>query len=135
MYNKVILVGRMTHQPELRTTASGKYVTSFTLAVDRYVKGGEKKADFITIVAWEKRAETICRFFFKGSQIGVDGSIQTRNYEDKNGNKRTAVEVLMENFFFVDSLKKEPIDDTPVNEPPVTVEDFEEAEDEADLPF
>ncbi len=100
--NKVILMGRLTADPELKTTPSGISVTSFSLAVDRkYAKQGEeRKTDFINIVAWRQRAEFICKYFSKGQLIAIDGSIETRSYVDKNGNNRTAFEVLAENVYF-----------------------------------
>lgn len=100
--NKVILMGRLTADPELKTTPNGISVTSFSLAVDRnYVKqGGERKTDFINVVAWRQRAEFICRYFTKGQLIALDGSIETRQYVDKNGNNRTAFEVVVENAYF-----------------------------------
>lgn len=102
MFNTVILSGRLTADPELKNTTNGVLVTSFTVAVDRpYRKGEEKKADFINIVAWRQTAEFVTHYFTKGSLIGIEGSIQTRNYEDKNGNKRTAFEVVANNVQFV----------------------------------
>lgn len=100
--NKVILMGRLTADPELKTTPNGISVTSFSLAVDRnYVKqGGERKTDFINVVAWRQRAEFICKYFTKGQLIALDGSIETRQYVDKNGNNRTAFEVVVENAYF-----------------------------------
>ncbi len=100
--NKVILMGRLTTDPELKTTPNGISVTSFSLAVDRnYVKqGSERKTDFINIVAWRQRAEFICKYFVKGQLIALDGSIETRSYVDKNGNNRTAFEVVVENAYF-----------------------------------
>lgn len=98
-YNKVLLIGRLTADPELRRTQSGKAVASFTLAVDRY--GTEKQADFIGCVAWEKTAESICNYFRKGKEILVEGDLQTRKYEDRDGNKRTATEVIVRAFRFV----------------------------------
>ncbi len=102
MINCAVIMGRLTADPELRTTTSGTSVTSFTVAVDRnYVKQGEERqTDFINVVAWRSTAEFINRYFYKGSMIAVEGSIQTRNYEDKNGNKRTAVEVIADNVSF-----------------------------------
>ena len=96
MLNAVCLMGRLTRDPELRTTASGVSVTSFTLAVERaYVKQGEdRQADFIDVVAWRNTADFVCKYFHKGQLIAVQGSIQTRTYTDKDGNKRKAVEVV-----------------------------------------
>ena len=105
MINCAVIMGRLVADPELRTTTSGKSVTSFCVAVDRnYVRQGEERqTDFINVVAWRKTADFITRYFHKGSMIAVQGSIQTRNYEDKNGNKRTAVEVLAGNVSFCGS--------------------------------
>lgn len=103
MYNKAILIGRMTASPELKTTQSGVTVCSFKVAVDRRYKddSGNRKADFINIVAWRQAAEFVSKYFTKGSPIGVEGSIQTRDYTDKEGNKRFSVEVVAEQCFFV----------------------------------
>ena len=92
MFNKAILIGRLTADPELKQTQSGISVCSFSIAVDRRFSGrdSERKTDFINITSWRQQAEFVCRYFHKGDVIGVEGSIQTRNYEDKNGNKRTA---------------------------------------------
>ena len=90
MLNRVILMGRLTADPELRKTASDLSVTSFTLAVDRnYGKGADRQTDFINCVAWRQTAEFISRYFSKGRLMAVEGSIQVRNYTDKNDNKRT----------------------------------------------
>ena len=92
----------MTADPELRHTSSDTAVTSFTVAADRsYVKtGAERQADFIDVVAWRSTAEFICKYFKKGQLIAIQGSIQTRSYEDKNGNKRKAVEVVADQAHF-----------------------------------
>ena len=102
MLNNVVLIGRLVADPELRTTTSGKSVATFRIAVDRsYTKPGEQKqADFINIVAWESSANFVTRYFTKGSMIAVRGEIQTRNYEDSNGNKRTAFEVVAKEVSF-----------------------------------
>lgn len=102
--NKVILTGRMVEDPELKTTPGGKSVTTFRIAVNRWgTKEGQQTADFINIVAWEKTAENICRFFTKGRPILIEGSIQVRSYENKDGQKRTAFEVLANTFEFLES--------------------------------
>ncbi len=103
MLNKVILIGRLTANPELKQTASGISVVSFSVAVDRRFSGKdtERKADFINVVAWRHSADFVAKYFGKGDPIGIEGSIQTRSYEDKTGAKRVAVEVLAENTFFV----------------------------------
>ena len=102
--NKVILAGRLTADPELKTTPSGLSVTSFTVAVDRRF-GKEKQSDFINCVAWRQTAEFITKYFVKGSAICIVGSIQTRKFTDKNGNNRIAVEVLADEATFVESKK------------------------------
>lgn len=104
MLNTAIIMGRLTADPELRTTQSGISVTSFTVAVDRaYKSGDERQTDFINVVAWRGTADFVSRYFSKGQMIAVQGSIQTRNYEDKNGNKRTAVEIVADNVSFCGS--------------------------------
>ena len=139
MYNKAILIGRLTATPELKRTQAGTSVTSFTLAVDRRFPGkdGDRKSDFINCTAWRGTAEFICKHFGKGDPLSVDGSIQARSYEDKNGNKRTAVEVVAENVFFVGGKKsdsREP-EEPEASMPPNGKDDFEEVESGDDLPF
>lgn len=105
MINMVALMGRLTYEPELRTTPSGVSVLRFQVACDRsYQKSGaERQADFIDCVAWRQTAEFISRYFHKGSMIAVEGTIQTSNYTDKNGNNRKQVEVLANNVSFCGS--------------------------------
>lgn len=105
MLNCAVIMGRLTADPELRTTGNGISVTSFSVAVDRnYQKQGqERQTDFINVVAWRQTAEFVTRYFRKGQMIAVQGSIQTRNYEDRNGNKRTAVEIVADNVSFCGS--------------------------------
>ncbi|MBQ1989111.1 MAG: single-stranded DNA-binding protein [Clostridia bacterium] len=106
MFNLVVLTGRLTADPELKTTPNGVPVTSFSIAVNRnYRAGEEQQTDFINIVAWRQRAEFITKYFNKGSLIGIEGSIQTRRYTDKNGNNRTAFEVVVNNAHFVESKR------------------------------
>lgn len=102
MINRVVLMGRLTSDPEIKTTNSGVSVTSFRIAVDRsYVKAGmERQADFIDVVAWRSSAEFVCRNFSKGSLIAVDGQLQSRQYQTKDGQNRTAIEVVAENISF-----------------------------------
>ena len=103
-FNKVILGGRMTADPELKTTQSGVTVTTFSVAVNRKVgKDQEQKTDFITCVAWRTTAEFISRYFRKGSSIAIVGNLQQRSWEDKDGNKRYATEVIVDEAHFVDS--------------------------------
>ena len=106
MFNLVVLTGRLTADPELKTTQSGISVTSFSIAVDRrYRAGEEKQTDFINVVAWRQQAEFVAKYFKKGNMIGIEGSIQTRKYTDKNGNNRTAFEVVANNVQFVESKR------------------------------
>ena len=105
MINNVVLMGRLTAVPELKTTQSGISTVRFSVAVERrYNKQGEERqTDFVDCVAWRQTAEFVSKYFNKGSMIAVVGSIQTRNYEDKNGNKRKAVEVQVDNVSFCGS--------------------------------
>ncbi len=105
MINCAIIMGRLTADPELKTTPNGVSVTSFCVAVDRkYVRQGEERqADFINVVAWRQTADFVTRYFRKGSMIAVQGSIQTRSYEDKTGAKRTAVEIVADSVSFCGS--------------------------------
>lgn len=102
--NKVILGGRLTADPELKTTPSGVSVCSFSLAVNRkYTKEGDQATDFISCTAWRATSEFLVRYFRKGSSVCIVGSIQTRSYTDKDGNKRSATEVIVDEVMFVDS--------------------------------
>lgn len=105
MLNSVILMGRLVADPELKTTSSNLSVLSFSVAVDRAYQsqGQERQADFINCVAWRQNADFISKYFRKGQMIAIQGSIQTRNYEDRNGNKRTAVEVVVDRASFCGS--------------------------------
>ena len=107
MINSVVIMGRLTADPELKTTNSGLSVTRFTVAVDRqYQKDKEKKADFINVVAWRQTAEFVSRYFSKGSMIAVQGSIQTDKYKDKSGNSRTSFQVVADKVSFCGSKKE-----------------------------
>lgn len=102
--NKVILVGRLTADPELRQTPQGTEMTRFTVAVDRrYRRDGGQQADFITCVAWRQQAEFICRYFNKGKLIGLEGQIQTRSWDGQDGKRQYATEVLVDNVEFIGS--------------------------------
>ncbi len=107
MLNKVILMGRLTADPELRRTPNNTAVTSFTLAVNRrFTRAGEQsQADFIDIVAWDRTAEFVSKWFSKGQQVAVAGRIQTRTWEDKQGQKRKTVEVVAEEVHFAESKR------------------------------
>ena len=103
--NKVFLIGRLTKDPELRYTGSNTAVASFTLAVNRTFtnQSGEREADFINIVVWRKQAENVKNYLSQGSQVAIDGRIQTRSYDDNNGQKRYVTEVIADNVEFLGS--------------------------------
>lgn len=104
--NVVVLVGRLTDNPELRHTNSNISVTRFSIAVDRaYRSGEERQADFINIVAWRQTAEFITRYFTKGQRIGIEGSLRMNQFTDKDGNKRTTYEVVVNNAHFVENKR------------------------------
>lgn len=107
MLNRIILIGRLTRDPELRYTPAGKAVANFTLAVDRGRKDaqGNKETDFIDIIVWEKQAETVSQHLNKGRLVAVEGRLQIRSYEDQKGNKRKAAEVVASSVQFLDSKK------------------------------
>ena len=139
--NKVTLIGRLTADPELRQTGEGTNVTNFTLAVTRPYSGkeSEPQTDWIDIVAWRNTAEFVCKYFQKGSPIVVEGSIQTRIWEDKAGQKRKSVEIVAENVEFVPRVKGETtaIDERPAVQPTekakATID--VQAENDDELPF
>jgi single-strand DNA-binding protein len=108
MLNKIILMGRLTRDPELRRTQSGTAVTSFSLAVDRDFKsqGGDKETDFIDIVAWRNTAEFVSKYFTKGRMAVVEGRLQIRDWTDRDGGKRRSAEVIAENVYFGDSKRE-----------------------------
>ena len=131
--NKVILIGRLVKDVELRNTSNGTAVAKFTLAVDRpYTnQNGEKEADFINILVWRKLAEFCEKYLKKGNKVALEGLIQTRNYEDKEGKKHYITEVVAENVQFLETKKKEQKEDKHSNIP------YEEMRQEIspDLPF
>lgn len=120
--NSAVLMGRLTAEPELKTTTNGKFVLSFTLAVDRPFS--KDTTDFINCVAWSQTADFISKYFSKGDMMGITGSIQTRKYETNQGEKRTATEILVSNVSFCGGKPK--------NEPQNALPDVI---DEGDLPF
>ena len=133
MLNKVIIMGRLTREPELRRTQGGTAVTSFTLAVDRDFKSqsGEKETDFIDVVAWRNTGEFAAKYLAKGRMAAVEGRIQVRDWQDKDGNRRKSVEVVADNVYFGDSKRdSKPQESRTVDEP-----EFDEIEDDGDLPF
>ena len=109
MLNKIIIMGRLTIDPELRRTGSGTAVTSFSLACDRDFKSqsGDKETDFIDVVAWKNTAEFVSKYFSKGRMAVVEGRLQIRGWTDKAGNKRTTAEVVADNVYFADSKRSE----------------------------
>ncbi len=153
--NKVIIVGRLTAPPELKSTSNGIYVTQITVAVNRIPSAdGKVTADFINVIAWRQTAEFISKYFRKGSSICVIGAIQTRTWKDKNGNNRYSTEVLAEEVRFVDSKGEisnaVPTGNAPVSNPASegnkappaqmaitsqTAPEFEELSEDDDLPF
>lgn len=132
MLNRIIVMGRMTRDPELRRTNSGNAVTSFTVAVDRDFKSqsGEKETDFIDVVAWRNTAEFVSKYFSKGRMAAVEGRLQLRDWTDKDGNKRRSAEIVADSVYFGDS--KRDGGDTAQSEPQGS---FSEIEDDWDLPF
>lgn len=138
MLNRIILMGRLTRDPELRQTQSGTAVASFSLAVDRDFSDkstGQRPTDFIDIVAWRNTAEFVGKYFSKGRMAVVEGRLQIRDWEDSNGNKRRSAEVVAEHVYFGDS-KREGGGERPADvscvEPPKTVE---LPDDDGELPF
>ena len=142
MLNRIILMGRLTRDPELRQTQSGASVANFSLAVDRDFKDtqtGEKPTDFIDIVAWRSSAEFVSRFFTKGRMAVVEGRLQLRDWTDRDGNKRRTAEVLAEHVYFGDS-KRDAESGGAYTPPPAEpgsggAEFAELTEDDGELPF
>ena len=134
MLNKIILMGRLTRDPELRRTQSGTAVASFTLAVDRDYKpqDGERETDFIDIVAWRGTGEFVSKYFTKGRMAVVEGRLQVRDWKDKDGAKRRSTEVIADNVYFGDS-KKVSESDTPA-EPSGEIRELPD-EEKGELPF
>lgn len=131
MLNRVILVGRLTRDPELRYTPSGKAVTSITLAVNRRFsnKTGERETDFIDVVIWSKLAEICANHLTKGRLIGVEGRLQVRTYDTQEGQRRKVAEVVADNVVFLDKARSE-------STPDLEMEELPEADvEEDDIPF
>ena len=152
MLNVTAIMGRLVADPELRTTPAGVNVCRFRIACDRnFAKPGEQRqADFVDIVAWRQQADFVCRYFQKGSLVAINGRLQTNNYQDKNGNNRTAFAVVAENINFGGSkgTSSAKVDDGgeaaprseawPKADPPANyggVDDFAVIDDNDDLPF
>ena len=136
MLNSAIIMGRLTADPELRTTQSGIAVTAFTVAVNRnYKTDGETQTDFINCVAWRKTAEFINNYFLKGSAILVEGRLESRQYETKDGQKRTVLEVVVSQAHFCGEKKKNESDGFSQGEPVYQQNNFAVLDDDATLPF
>ena len=139
MLNVIAIMGRLSRDPELRQTTTGKSVASFTLACSRGRKdaNGKDLVDWIPVVAWEHTAEFVCKYFHKGSLIANDGRLQSRTYKDRDGNNRTAIEIVANNANFAGSKSSGGGSNSvpaggSYNEPTVQ---YDEIEDEGDLPF
>ena len=141
MLNNVSIMGRLARDPELRTTTSGKSVVSFTIANDRDRKdaNGQNQTDWIRMTAWEKTAEFICKYFQKGSMIAIEGRLQSKTYQDKNGTNRTDMEVVVEKVHFVGAnplrIMTQPAARQQPTAQPQTAPQFEDVSDDPDLPF
>ena len=139
MLNHIVIMGRLTRDPELRRTGSGIAVASFSVAVERDFSGrdgGEKETDFIDCVAWRQTGEFVSKYFTKGRMIVVSGRLQIRSWTDKDGNKRRTAEVVADNCYFGDSKKDSSGDDAVSNPTAAPASDFTMLEDDdANLPF
>ena len=143
MLNVIAIQGRLARDPELRQTTTGKSVASFTVACDRGRRdaNGQSTADWIPVVAWDARAEFVCKYFQKGSMIAVDGRLQSRTYTAKDGTNRTALEVVASNVHFCGSKAESsapagsPAPAAPAPSFAPVQEDWQPIEDEGDLPF
>lgn len=136
MLNEILLQGRLTQDPELKTTNSGKSVISFSLAVERdFSTGDEKETDFINIVAWNKTAEFISKFFTKGKQMLLRGSLQVRKYQTQNGENRYATEVIADKVWFCGDKGKDALAEFKKEVEEASQNDFTEIDSDEDLPF
>lgn len=140
MLNVVAIMGRMVKDPELKTTNSGKSVCSFRIANDSGYKdaSGQSQTNWLDVTAWGKTAEFVCKYFPKGALIAIEGRLQSRNYQDKSGNNRNAVEVVVNNVSFAGN--KEPaqsqnVANRAVSAPVAANNEYEPIEDDSDLPF
>ena len=135
--NKVFLIGRLTRDPELRYTGNNTPVATFSLAVNRNFtnQNGEREADFINIVVWRKQAENCKNYINQGSQVAIDGRIQTRNYEDQNGQKRYVTEVVADNVQFLDTkAQREQRENNDADVNPYNLDDKKEKNESNDIP-
>lgn len=132
MLNQIVIMGRLTRDPELRSTQSGTSVATFTVAVERDFGGQEKQTDFIDCVAWRQTGEFVSKYFLKGNMIAVFGSLQSRKWQDRDGNNRVSWEINADRVYFCSSRK----DSTPAEYVPVSAQDFKELDDsDGELPF
>lgn len=144
MLNVIAVMGRLVRDPELRQTTTGKTVASFRIACDRGHRdaNGQSQADFFDVTAWDKTAEFIAKYFAKGSLIAIDGRLQSRNYQDKNGSNRTTIEILAHNVHFA-VAKNQAAQPASTREPDVapppasatSLDSFAPIDDTGDLPF
>ncbi len=141
MLNVIAVMGRLVRDPEMRQTTTGKTVASFRIACDRGRRdaNGQTQADFFDVVAWDRSAEFVCRYFQKGSMIAIDGRLQSRNYQDKSGSNRTAIEILAHNVHFAGAKSQNaPAREPDVAPPPASatsLDSFAPIDDTGDLPF
>lgn len=143
MLNRVIVMGRLTRDPEMRHTQSGTSVCSFSIACDRDIvskQSGERETDFIDVIAWRGTGEFVGKYFTKGRMIVVVGRLQIRDWTDRDGNKRRSAEIVADNVYFGDSKKDAEVAGTTPSPPsaytaPQQNNDFAEMEDDGDLPF
>ena len=137
MLNHIVLMGRLTKDPELRHTNAGTAVAAFSLAVERDFKdksSGKRQTDFIDVVAWRNTGEFVSRYFTKGRQAVVEGRLQMRDWTDKHGNKRRSAEVIADNVYFADSNKRD--DSAPATQPATNgFNEFNALDDDGELPL
>ena len=138
MLNHVVIMGRMVRDPELRQLDNGTSVTSFSVAVDRnYVDKttNERQADFLNVVAWRQTADFVCKYFHQGDMIALEGSLQSRKYTDKDGNNRTAIEIVASNISFCGGKNGGNANTATTNDAPATKVANAPSEDNDELPF
>ena len=139
MLNKIILMGRLTRDPELRRTQSGTAVTSFSIACDRDFKSqsGEKETDFIDVVAWRNTAEFVSKYFAKGRMAVVEGRLQIRDWTDREGGKRRSAEVIADGIYFAGAKAAQPSEGNADEGtlPPPPAGDLQDLDDDGELPF
>lgn len=139
MLNHITVMGRLTHDPEMRKTPSGVSVVNFTVAVDRDIKNketGERETDFLDVVVWRYTADYVSKYCTKGSQVVVDGRLQIRNWTDKDGNKRKSAEIQAENVYIAGKKNEDAGHNENASAPSAqTAHVADDNEDEGDLPF